>query len=106
MIATSKKRRFLQSLTLYAGAAGLIAYFGFHSWNGAYGLKAKKTYASEITKLEEDLSRVKIERIKMEHKLSLLSPERIDPDMLDERARAVLNYAHPNDVIIINSTNK
>lgn len=106
MIATSKKRRFLQSLALYTGAAGIIAYFGFHSWNGAYGLKAKKTYTNEIAKLEEDLVRVKTERIKLEHKISLLSPEKIDPDMLDERARAILNYAHPNDVIILNSKNK
>jgi cell division protein FtsB len=106
MIVASKKRRFLQSLALYTGAAGLIAYFGFHAWGGNYGLKAKKTYTAEITKLEEELSLVKSERVKLEHKISLLSPERIDPDMLDERARAILNYAHPNDIIILNSNKK
>jgi cell division protein FtsB len=32
--------------------------------------------------------------------VSLLKSESLDPDMLDERARAVLNYVHPKDVTV------
>ena len=36
------------------------------------------------------------------HKASLLRRGKIDPDMLDERARAILNLAHPGDLIMMN----
>jgi cell division protein FtsB len=31
----------------------------------------------------------------------LLRPESLDPDMLEERARVLLNLAHPNDIVIM-----
>jgi hypothetical protein len=31
----------------------------------------------------------------------LLKPRGLDPDMLDERARALLDYAHPNDLTLM-----
>jgi cell division protein FtsB len=31
----------------------------------------------------------------------LLKSDRLDPDMLDERARALLDYAHPNDLTLV-----
>ena len=36
----------------------------------------------------------------MERRTSLLWPDNLDPDMLSERARAVLGLAHPDDVVI------
>jgi hypothetical protein len=31
----------------------------------------------------------------------LLKPDRIDPDMLEERARITLEYGNPNDVTLL-----
>jgi hypothetical protein len=31
----------------------------------------------------------------------LLRADRLDPDMLDERARAMLDYAHANDLVLM-----
>ena len=33
--------------------------------------------------------------------MALLKSDRIDPDMLDERARALLNYGDPRDVTLL-----
>jgi cell division protein FtsB len=33
--------------------------------------------------------------------VGLLKADRIDPDMLDERARVLLNYADPRDSIML-----
>jgi hypothetical protein len=33
--------------------------------------------------------------------VALLRPESLDPDMLDERARAILNLAHQDDLIMM-----
>jgi cell division protein FtsB len=41
------------------------------------------------------------ERVELERKVSLLRPDNLDPDMLDERARAMLNYLHPRDLTLM-----
>jgi len=33
--------------------------------------------------------------------VSLLRPESLDPDMLDERARAILNLANQDDLVML-----
>jgi cell division protein FtsB len=38
---------------------------------------------------------------RLERDVALLRPESLDPDMLDERARAILNLAHSNDLIML-----
>ena len=38
-------------------------------------------------------------RARSEQRVSLLRSERIDPDMLDERARFQLDYVNPRDLV-------
>ena len=38
---------------------------------------------------------------RLERDVALLRPESLDPDMLDERARASLNLAHPDDLVML-----
>ena len=40
-------------------------------------------------------------RERLERDVSLLRPESLDPDMLDERARAILNLAHKDDLVML-----
>ena len=40
-------------------------------------------------------------RGRLERDVALLRPESLDPDMLDERARAILNLAHPDDLVMM-----
>ena len=54
-----------------------------------------------MDELSKELARLKIERAQWQHRVSLLRSDRLDPDMLDERARAVLDYAHPNDLVLM-----
>jgi cell division protein FtsB len=43
---------------------------------------------------------LKQSRAYWERRLALLRPTSIDPDMLDERTRALLGYVHPHDVVM------
>jgi len=45
------------------------------------------------------LARLKRERAESEQRVSLLRSDRVDPDMLDERARYQLDYANPRDLV-------
>jgi len=91
----------LTALGLYVSAALLIGYFGVNAYTGAHGLKANQDLAQQMNELSAELGRLKLERAQWEHRVSLLRSDALDPDLLDERVRAKLDYAHPHDVVMI-----
>ena len=101
MVSRKRLRGVLTALTLYAVAAALIGYFWFHAFSGQRGLHAKHEIDQQLGELTAELDRLKIEKGQWERKVALLRSDGIDPDMLDERARTLLNVAHPNDVILM-----
>jgi cell division protein FtsB len=80
--------------------AVLVAYFGWHAVQGEHGLLARNDLSSQVAEAEARLEALRSEREGLEARVELLSPDGIDRDMLDERARAMLNYTHPDDVVI------
>ncbi len=101
MVSRRRLRGFLTALGLYVVAAALIGYFGVHAFSGQRGLRAKHEIDQQMVELTAELGRLKAERNLWERKLALLRSDKIDPDMLDEQARLLLNFAHPNDVVMM-----
>jgi len=101
MVTRRRLRSFLTALGLYIGAALLIGYFGVNAYTGNHGLKARHDLDQQIAQLSVELSALKDERTIWERRVSLLKSESLDPDMLDERARALLDYADPRDLTLI-----
>lgn len=79
----------------------LIAYFAYHLFVGERGLEARAKLEMRISTLGGELKGLKAVRAKLDRDVSLLRAEHLDPDMLDERARAILNFAHPDDIILV-----
>ncbi len=104
MVSRRRARGILTALGLYMVAAALISYFGFHAFNGQRGLHARHQIDQQMTELTAELDRLKTERSQWERKVALLRPDKIDPDTLDEQARSLLNFAHPNDVVMMVKT--
>lgn len=100
MVTRKRFRTVLNALALYTIAAMVIAYFGLNAYSGAHGLRAKQDLDQQIAQLSGELATLKAERASWERRVSLLKPESIDPDMLDERARLQLNYADPRDLTL------
>jgi cell division protein FtsB len=98
MISRPRIRAFLASLGLYVLAAAFIGYFGVNAYTGNHGIRAKQTLDQRIADLTRELDATRAERERWEHRVSLLRSDRIDPDMLDERARQLLDFADPRDV--------
>ena len=82
--------------------AALIAYFGYHAVQGDRGLIAWWNLRYEIEKADYELASVTAEKRKLEHRVSLLRPESLDRDMLEERARAMLGVVAKDDLIVPN----
>jgi cell division protein FtsB len=101
MVTRTRLRAVLTALGLYTVAALIIGYFGLSAYTGAHGLKAKQDLAQQQANLTRELERVREERKTWEHKVSLLRSDNLDPDMLDERTRAKLNYLHPRDLTLL-----
>jgi cell division protein FtsB len=99
MVSRSRLKSVLTGLALYAMAAAIIGYFGVNAYTGKYGLNARQELDQEIIALTSELARLKRERTQGEQRVSLLRSDRVDPDLLDERARYQLDYANPHDLI-------
>jgi len=99
MVTRSRLKSLLTGLALYALAAAIIGYFGVNAYTGRYGLTARQELDQEIVALTSELARLKQERAEGEQRASLLRTDQVDPDMLDERARYQLDYAHPHDLV-------
>ena len=99
MVSRSRLKSLLTGLALYTMAAAMVGYFGVNAYTGKYGLNARQELDQEIIALTSELARLKRERAEGEQRVSLLRSDRVDPDMLDERARYQLDYANPHDLV-------
>jgi cell division protein FtsB len=84
---------------LLACAAG--GYLGYNLQTGEHGLEARADLERRKEVLAGELAGLKEVRNRLERDVALLRPESLDPDMLDERARAILNLAHPDDLVML-----
>jgi cell division protein FtsB len=102
MVTRSRLKSFLTGLALYTMAAAMIGYFWVNAYTGRYGLDARQELDQETISLTSELARLKQERADAEKRVSLLRSSRLDPDMLDERARYELDYVNPHDLVRMN----
>jgi len=98
MVSRRKLKTVLTTLGLYAGSAVVIAYFAANAYSGNHGLRAQQDLDQQFAALNQELSQLKQERADWQRRVKLLKSESIDPDVLDERVRAGLNYLDPRDV--------
>jgi cell division protein FtsB len=98
MVTRKRLRSILTTLGLYVMAALLIGYFGVNAFSGNRGLKAKEDLDQQIGALSADLDRLKLDRAQWERRVALLKSDKLDPDMLDEQARALLDYVDADDL--------
>ena len=79
----------------------LTAYFGYHALKGKHGLEAHSELSLRATRLKVELSGLETMRSGLERDIELLGDKAIDPDYLDELARAVAGFARPGDIVVL-----
>jgi cell division protein FtsB len=99
MVSRTRLKAIMTGVALYAMAAAMIAYFGVNAYTGKFGLTARVELDQEIVALTDELARLKHERADAERHVLSLRSDSVDPDLLDERARFQLDYAHPHDLV-------
>ncbi len=86
---------------VYIFAAAFIGYFAANAFTGNHGLRAQQDLDQQMASMQTELGALKTERAVWERRVALLRSDRIDPDMLDERARALLGYVDPRDLTFL-----
>lgn len=99
LVSTHEPLR-LRLLVLPVLCSLLLTYFIFNAVKGKHGLSAWTELAVEIEALDQELAEIRAVRERMERQVTLLRPESLDPDLLDERARASLGVARPDELTI------
>ena len=101
MVSHRRRRAILTAIGLYLFAALFVGYFAVNAVTGRHGLRAQQDLDVQMASMQKELAGLKTERSGLERRVALLRSDRIDPDMLDERARALIGYGDPRDLVLI-----
>ena len=84
--------------------AALVAFQGYLGWNaigGNFGVESQKIMKADIVDLKVQSAALQAEIDAYRHKVDLFDPNRLDPDLLTERARALLSMAQIGDMVVM-----
>ncbi|WP_108660403.1 FtsB family cell division protein [Acuticoccus kandeliae] len=76
-------------------------YFGWQSTRGDFSQTGREALKAERHARETELVLLVARRKDLEAAVARLRTDALDADLLDERARAKLNMAHPNEIVIL-----
>lgn len=94
----------LRQATVLLLCLGLTAYFAHHAIYGRHGLEVRSRLIERSALLEFEIKSLEAVRAKLERDVALLTPDEPDPDIVEEIARDVLGFVHPDDVIVTRPT--
>jgi cell division protein FtsB len=101
MILSRKLRRRAQPLIGPVVGIALTGYFAYNLFVGDRGLLAWVRLTREIHAENDQLASLRAAQAALDLKVRNLTPDHLDPDLLDERVRATLNLAAPNEIVIM-----
>ncbi len=101
MVSNRRRHAILTGIGLYIFAALFIGYFAVNAFTGNHGLHAQHGLDQQYDLMARELATVKAERAIWERRVALLRSDKLDPDMLDERARNLLGLADPRDLTLL-----
>ncbi|MBM09546.1 MAG: septum formation initiator [Magnetovibrio sp.] len=78
-----------------------MVYFTYHILHGERGLLSWWQLQKRVLKAETAVRITSTQKNSLEKKVKLLTPSSLDLDMLEERARVMLNYGYPEDVVVL-----
>lgn len=79
----------------------LCFYFTYHILSGERSYLRLVSLERNIERLDRQYGDLSVQRKALENKVVMLRPGSIDPDLLEERARVVLGYHHPDEIVVI-----
>ncbi|HVY50931.1 MAG TPA: hypothetical protein VHA07_05155 [Devosia sp.] len=84
--------------------AGLVAFQGYLGWSaigGNFGIEGRKAMLADIESLRVQSGALSAAIDAYRHKVALFDSKSLDPDILTEKARALLSMAQAGDMVVM-----
>lgn len=95
-----KKPSLPRRLTATAALVGLQVYLGYSAFGGQYGIESQRLMKLRLAELETQEAGLDAEIATFRERISLLDSNKLDPDLLTERARALLGMSDERDILV------
>lgn len=79
----------------------LMVYIVYHAVQGNHGLIAYWQLVKQVDAANQAVALLDEKKTRLRKRVKLLHPDSLDRDMLEERARVMLGYADPVDIILV-----
>ncbi len=79
----------------------MLGYFGFHAFNGQYGIRARIAIDAHIEELETRLAERTKVRERLENRVTLLREGTMEKDMVDQYVRGQLNMLRDDEIVLM-----
>lgn len=100
MGTTGRAIELLRRALLPAACIALAALLGVRAATGENGVMAWRAAQAERAVVAQRAAAVKAEKAALEHRVALLDPRHVDPDLADELVRRNLGVVRPDEVVI------
>jgi cell division protein FtsB len=92
--------RVFEAMVVPAITGAVAAYFGYYAIWGDRGAIALEDAKARLGVRQEGLSQVRERRMRLQHRIQLMRPGQVDPDLVEELYRKDLMEGAPNQVAI------
>jgi cell division protein FtsB len=96
-----KRPPFWRPLALTAALLAFQGYLGFSAIGGQFGWENRAQILLDIDQLKGKSAALQAEIDAYRHRATLMDTRRLDPDIITERARAMLNMANADDIVVM-----
>jgi cell division protein FtsB len=100
MITRHRKKSVLRRLAMPIVATAFLGYFGYHAFNGAFGIWAMDRLEADAAQLATERDTLAAQRATLEHQVASVRPQSLDADVVDLEARHFLNVMRPDELVI------
>ncbi len=82
-----------------------VSYFAYHAIHGDRGILALRQYTQKVEEARDKNSILLAHKSILENRVRGLNPNHLDPDLLEEQARVMINYGYPDETVILLDVN-
>jgi len=100
MTTRLKRPSLLRQFLVGALLVSFQAYLGYSAINGQFGLVNRQQMQLDIKALQAEKATLQARIDNYQQHIALFDPKQLDPDIISEKARALLSMANPDDIII------
>ncbi|MBN9361501.1 MULTISPECIES: septum formation initiator family protein [unclassified Devosia] len=96
-----KRPAFWRHVALALGLVAFQGYLGYSVVTGQFGIESQDVLEVEINELAAKSGALQAEIDSFRHRIDLFQTTRMDPDLVSERARALLSMAQPDEIVVM-----